>query len=1004
MPLLLGRADAVGGVWHPVTRHPPHPLLERKSELAQLTRRMEAARGGDGGVVLIEGPPGIGKTALLGAACERAGELGMQTDAARGGELESGLPWGVVRGLFEPGLAAASKAERRRLLGGAAELARIALRSDAPRRPPIAAESLGAALHGLYWLAANTAARQPLLIAVDDAHWADMPSVRWLAYLAVRVEDLPVLVLATVRPPRAGAHSGSLATIARVGTALRPSSLSPQASATVVRAAIGPDATADFCDACRVATGGNPFLLGSLARELAKRGVVPDDVVALRVRGTRAATISHAIVARLAAQPAGARELASAVAVFGASPSLAAAAALARLDEDAAVAAADALAADDLIAGTEPLEFVHPIVKTAVYAEIPPHQRVRWHARAAHLLDEAEAPTDEIAVHLLAVEPRADAAVVAILRAAAADALAAGAPEPAIAYLERALAEPPPVRARLAILRDLGVAETSLHRPAGLEHLRAALALAAKPDERAELARQLAVPLMHSGAIREVVDLLDRTIAEIPKADRELRLKLEADLIGAGRLDPALREVAMARVEALAAARLKGQTLGERVALSAVALEARSPQHTAAETIEVAQRALGGGHLLAEAGVESPSFWFAAGALILADGYDLAEPVVESALAEASSQGSTVGSALGFCFRALLGYRTGQLADAEADARQAVAIDPSSRWAASVYALAFLIDILLDRGRPGEAALALEASRLGDSGQALLPLLVLRHNRGRLRLALGDAEGGLAEMRTAAAQLEAGRFPPHIWPWRSHQAIALASVGEDDEARRLAYEELELARAFGAPHALGVSLRAWGLVSPGDRIDALRESVAVLHGSGAVLEHARALIDLGAALRRAGNRSCSVDSLREGLDLAHRCGAGALAARAREELMAGGARPRRDALRGRDALTASELRTARMAARGLANREIAQALFVSLRTVETHLTHAYQKLEIGSRAGLQAALETVSPPVHPDDAGPSDKNTTRAPIARRPRGGSAGEASYEALHRGRGRR
>ena len=187
-------------------------------------------------------------------------------------------------------------------------------------------------------------------------------------------------------------------------------------------------------------------------------------------------------------------------------------------------------------------------------------------------------------------------------------------------------------------------------------------------------------------------------------------------------------------------------------------------------------------------------------------------------------------------------------------------------------------------------------------------------------------------------------------------------------------------------------------------IFATKGVAAFITGSGAMLEHTRALIDLGAALRRAGNRSRSVDSLREGLDLAHRCAADALAGRAREELMAAGAKPRRDALRGRDALTASELRTARMAALGLANREIAQALFVSLRTVETHLTHAYQKLEIGSRAMLPAALETVSPPADPDDAGPTAESRTRAPIARRPRGGSTPEASYEALHRGRGRR
>ena len=917
--------------------------------------------------MLLEGPAGIGKSALLGAACERAGELGMQVCTSRAGELESGLPWGVVRGLFEPGLAAASKAERRRLLAGAAGLARVALRSGAPPRTPIAAETMGAALHGLYWLTANSAARRPLLMAVDDAHWADMPSLRWLAYLAVRLKDLPALVVATVRSATAAAHSGSVATLAQEGTTLRPPPLSAEASATVVVAALGPDATADFCEACHLATGGNPFLLGSLARELAKRGVVPDDVTAARVRGTHSGTISRAIVTRLAVQPAAARELASAVAVFGAPPSLAAAAALAQLDEDAAVAAADALAAEHLISDTEPLEFIHPIVKTAVYSEIPPHQRVRWHARAAHLLDEAEAPTDEIAVHLLAVEPRDDAAVVAILRAAAADALAAGAPEPAIAYLGRALAEPPAARNRVAVLRDLGVAETSLHRPAGLEHLRAALALAASPAERGGIAQQLAAPLMHSGGIREVVELLERTIGEIPEADRELRLKLEADLIGAGRLDPALRGVAMARVDALASARLKGRTLGERIALSAVALEAGSPHRTAAETIEFAQRALGGGRLLADAGVESPSFWFATGALILADAYDLAEPVLESALAEASSRGSAVGSSLGFCFRALLGYRTGRLAEAEADARQAIAIDPRSRWAASVYALAFLIDVLLDRDGPEEAAEAVEESQVGSSTEALLPLLVLCHNRGRLRLALGDSQGGLADMRTAAAQLDAGRFPPHVWPWRSAHALALASVGEGDQARRLAHEELELARAFGAPHGLGVSLRAWGLVSPNDRIDSLREAVAVLATSGSVLEHARALVDLGAALRRAGGRSRSVDVLREGLDLADRCGAGALATRARDELLAAGAKPRRDALRGRDALTASELRTARMAAHGLANREIAQALFVSLRTVETHLTHAYRKLEISSRAELSDALETTRPRLQAED-------------------------------------
>lgn len=169
---------------------------------------------------------------------------------------------------------------------------------------------------------------------------------------------------------------------------------------------------------------------------------------------------------------------------------------------------------------------------------------------------------------------------------------------------------------------------------------------------------------------------------------------------------------------------------------------------------------------------------------------------------------------------------------------------------------------------------------------------------------------------------------------------------------------MELARSFGAARAIGIALRCSGLVEGHrDGIECLEESVAVLAGSGARLEHARSLCELGAALRRDGRGRAAQPPLREALDLAARCGATALVARARDELRAAGARPRRDLARGRDALTASELRVAKLAAEGATNREIAQSLFVTLRTVETHLTHAYRKLDIGSRAEIPSALE-----------------------------------------------
>jgi DNA-binding CsgD family transcriptional regulator len=906
---------------------------------------------------VLEGPAGIGKTALLEATFEEAQRAGLAILRTRCGELESNLPWGAVRGLFEPVLATASRTERRALLSDAAALAGIALRPDGRAAAPRRADALGAALHGLYWLTANIAATQPALLAVDDAHWADKPSLRWLAYLAARLEGLPVLLVTTIRPGEPGTPSGPTSAITRAGHVMQPAPLSREATGMLVQATLGEEASGDLCAACHKATGGNPFLLRSLLVELRDRGELWERATMESVTEIRSEAISRATLARLARLPAGARELASAIAVFGSSCALGDAAAIAGLDDDAAIGAADALAAQGVIGETEPLEFVHPIVRTAVYDEIANHRRVRWHARAARLLDDAEAPVDEIAVHLLPLAPNGDPAVVGILRSAANAALRAGAPESAVQFLSRALAEPPTADARVAILRELGTAEASLERPPAAQHLQEALNLSSQPRERAEIARELSVPLVHSGHMTEAVDLLERAAGELVDADRELRLELEADIIGARRLHPALREAALERIQALRAARLEGRTFGERVALSAVALEPALPDGTAAESIECAERALGNGRLLAEAGVESPAFWYAATALILADAFALADRVLESALSEARSQGSTLGLTLGYAFRALLRYRTGQLADGEADARQALGISRSSRWAAGVYALLFLIEILLDRGRPDDAARAVEDSGLDTVEGSLLPLLLVRHGRGRLKLALGDADAGLADMRAAAAQLEAGAFPPQLWPWRSLHALALADAGDGEEARRLADQELRLTRAFEARGPLGISLRARGLVEPGTAdLVFLQEAVTVLRGSGAVLEHARALVDLGAALRRAGRRPDSIVALREGLDLAHGCGAAALATRAREELVTAGARPRRDALHGRDALTASELRTAQLAAEGRTNREIAQALFVSLRTVETHLTHTYQKLAIRSRDELPGAL------------------------------------------------
>ena len=199
-------------------------------------------------------------------------------------------------------------------------------------------------------------------------------------------------------------------------------------------------------------------------------------------------------------------------------------------------------------------------------------------------------------------------------------------------------------------------------------------------------------------------------------------------------------------------------------------------------------------------------------------------------------------------------------------------------------------------------------------------------------------------------------------PWRSWAAEGLRLLDRNEEARALADEELALARRWGDPHAIGASLRVLGLVEGGEAgIGLLREAVELLAGSQARLEHAHALVDLGAALRRANQRTEARERLREGVDLARRVGAFGLAERANEEIAATGARPRKVLQTGLDALTASERRVAQLAADGMSNKEIAQTLFVTIKTVEVHLSHAYRKLEISSRAQLDKALLTPAP-------------------------------------------
>jgi DNA-binding CsgD family transcriptional regulator len=276
---------------------------------------------------------------------------------------------------------------------------------------------------------------------------------------------------------------------------------------------------------------------------------------------------------------------------------------------------------------------------------------------------------------------------------------------------------------------------------------------------------------------------------------------------------------------------------------------------------------------------------------------------------------------------------------------------------------------MLDAGDlDGARALLARQGLLGEL-LPVWPFNMARYARGCLHAVAGEYKAATEDLLAAGEfATRWGIHNPAAMPWRSAAALCLSATGDRESARRLAAEEIELARAWGSTRSLGVALRAAGLVAGGDQgIGLLNEAAGVLRQSPARLELARALADLGAAHRRAGRRGAARDLLRESLDLAHALGGHAIAARAREELVAAGGRPRRDAIRGRDALTPSELRVAQLAAAGRANRQIAQALFVTQRTVENHLTSTYAKLGITARPELATAL-TGPPPAIPGAA------------------------------------
>jgi DNA-binding CsgD family transcriptional regulator len=926
-------------------------LRERERELAAI----EALLGHRGGVLLLEGGAGIGKTSLVEVACSRADEAGHEVVRARGSALEAGFAFGVVRQLFERRLAGAAAGEREMLLAGPAAAAWPLLSSEPAARP--AGDSSFAVLHGLYWLVVNLTASRPLLIAVDDAHWADEPSLRWLAYLAPRLEGLAAGMLVALRQGDPAAMAAPLLAVrAEAAPVLRPTLLSEQAVSAVVRAAAGGKVGDELCSAVYAACGGNPLYLAELLRaaDFSGRPLGAQEPAELLSGGMEG--IAWQVVTRAQGLGPGAIGLAQALAVLGDGCELRHAAAIADMEMAVAARLAGRLVHAEVLAAGDQPRFVHPVIRDALEASLDSGGKDRAHRCAAQLLHADAAPPGQVAAHLVRVRPAGDGWVLARLREAARAAMDSGAPQAAADLLGRALAEPPLPGQRAAVLREAARAEVSAGRDKAFVLLEEALWAASGPRERAEIALEVAEAYAALFRWVNAVDVIERALAELGEADPALVARLESELVvcalhdarRAGRVAPVLARLGSRRLQAASEPVAVAQAM-------AMLLAGRPAGQIAALLEETLERAGPGAE---NWDTRAALLWV----LVVAERFGTVGEWLKPALAQVHRNGSARGFVAAYSTLALLKLRLGALPEADAAARVALRVLQEGDFAPG---LGFAATVLAD--------IAVEAGELEDA-QALLDLLpqegwpagvatvLIPAARGRLRLAQGRAADALADFQICEAL-----FGADVWGMairetgyvhaRSGAALALLRLGQRPRACQLADAELADVRVFGAPRALGIALRVAGLARGGQAgLALLRESVAALDGSPALLERARSLAELGAALRRDGERAAARDPLARALELATRCGARPLAGRARDELKAAGARPRRPWRTGMEALTPSELRVARLAAEGRSNRQIAGELYVTLKAIEGHLARVYAKLGLEGRGQLADAL------------------------------------------------
>ncbi|MFF7652278.1 BREX system ATP-binding domain-containing protein [Streptomyces sp. NPDC007983] len=910
-------------------------MLGRECEVSALEGALASAASGMGVSLLLEGDIGTGKSHMLRTALRLARDKDFEVISARARQPERALPGGVLHHVRDQLLS---------LLGG-----------PGSGLPDPATAGAAVDTHRLIVALAD---RAPLLVCVDDLQWTDPDSLHWLGHLMARLEGLPIVLLCALG--RDYAHlrdaeqrSSGAATLADAVSGFHQRFLLQGLNADCIgyllaRTFREPVST-DIARACHEATGGNPLLVQSLQRELRRSNTGLAELSAERVADIGSVEVAETLAARLEPWFPGVGRVLEVVAVMSPVRHCVVVAPLVGLTaEEVDDMLYTFLRRGILVKTAAGVGFSQPMIRASFLVAMPPSERARLHAETAKALHAEAAPCGEVIAHLVVAAPIGEPWACQLLIGAADSALADGDLKTARTCLERALDECGPAE-QAVLLRRLGHVVLIDDPAAAIASLRSSLRLLEGTGEaRVLVLLDLLQAIVLTGDIAEASRVAEGALTEFEHGDADVESRRAIGAVsgvlalmhGGGGAQPVSPEVStdatipwVTRLEAARSA-LSAQWCGrgrtEAVRWARLGLGQSAQAHV---------------HVL-------PRLWLV---LALFYGGEQTEAVEKCRVivAQATAAGSKAMAALARSVLAECAFRAGRIEEAAAEARDALAYGRGRAWLGSAQARCWLGGILLESGDVGQAQeLLVDDRTVSTTPDVLIPTLLF--HRGRLQIEVGWTAAGLADLEECGRQLsQRGCLNPAVFPWRSEAALAHACLGDPAAANRLAREELDLAREWGAPTSIGVALRALGLLARGDQRTALlEEAVGVLREAGAPLEEARAVRDLGRELLRTGKARQARAELRAALRLAQKCGAGGLVGNLGQDLAEAGAKPRRGTEIGPASLTPAERRTALLAAQGLTNREIAKRLYVTRRTVEMHLSRVYRKLSISDRRAL----------------------------------------------------